>query len=61
MPDVAILTPDPSDGTYTALWRKVLHRLQQALDAVGVAATPTPWTDHVDDASGLDGSRWCCR
>ena len=53
MPDIAILTPDPADDTYAALWRKVLHRLQRALDAAGVSATPTPWTDHVDDASGL--------
>ena len=53
MADIALLTPDPGDATYGSLWRKVLDRLQRALDAVGVAATPTPWTEHVDDAGGL--------
>lgn len=52
-PTIAILTPDPSDHTYAALWPKVLHRLQQALAIAGVPAEPTAWTDHVDDASGL--------
>lgn len=53
MTDIAILTPDPADTTYTDLWTAVLHRLQQALGTAGVSATPTPWTDHVDDGRGL--------
>lgn len=55
MPDIAILTPDPANGDYEALWRKVLARLQAALSAEGIAATPTPWTAHADDAAGLRG------
>ena len=57
MTDVAILTPDPADTTYADLWTAVLHRLQQALATAGVSATPTPWTDHVDDARGLASFR----
>lgn len=53
MPHVAVLTPDPADGSHGELWPKVLARLQRALDAVGIDTTPTPWAAHVDDASGL--------
>lgn len=53
MTEVAILTPDPADASYAQLWPGVLHRLSQALASAGVAATPTPWTEHVDDAAGL--------
>lgn len=53
MTDVAILTPDPRDDAYAALWQKVLARLQAALGEEGIAATPTPWTAHVDDAGAL--------
>jgi hypothetical protein len=52
---VAILTPDPAEVAYPDLWPKVLARLQRALDGAGIGATPTPWTAHVDDASGLHG------
>ena len=52
MTRVAILTPDPN-ATHDDLWSKVLARLQLALDGVGISTTPTPWTAHVDDASGL--------
>src|SRR5690606_1107499 len=52
--NIAILTPDPADGTYATLWPKVLDRLQLALDAAGVEATPTPWTEHCDDAQALE-------
>ena len=55
MSPVAILTPDPADASYSGLWPKVLARLQRALDDVGIATTPTPWTAHVDDATGLRG------
>lgn len=55
MPRVAILTPDPADASYTALWTKVLARLQRALDAAGIEAVPMPWVEHVDDASALQG------
>ena len=53
MTEIAILTPDPSDASHTTLWPKVLARLQRALDQAGIAVVPTPWTAHVDDASGL--------
>jgi len=53
MTRVAILTPDPADAAYTALWTKVLARLQSALDIAGIEAVPTPWTEHVDDAAAL--------
>jgi glutathione synthase/RimK-type ligase-like ATP-grasp enzyme len=33
----------------------VLARLSAALAMKGVTTTPTAWTDHVDDASGLTG------
>jgi glutathione synthase/RimK-type ligase-like ATP-grasp enzyme len=50
---VAILTPDPADGTYTDAWPSVLERIVAALAVVGVTATPTPWTAHVDDCAQL--------
>lgn len=53
MNEIAILTPDPADDSFTALWTKVLARLQRALDHAGITAVPTPWTAHVDDARGL--------
>lgn len=53
MIDIAILTPDPADASHTALWPTVLARLQRALDQAGISVVPTPWTAHVDDASGL--------
>ncbi|MGY0556442.1 MULTISPECIES: ATP-grasp domain-containing protein [unclassified Lysobacter] len=53
MTEVAILTPDPADPSFAELWPEVLHRLQSALETSGVTATPTPWTAHVDDSSGL--------
>ena len=52
---VAILTPDPTEGDNASLWPKVLARLQSALNSAGIEAVPTPWTAHVDDASGLRG------
>ncbi len=55
MIEVAVLTPGPSDATDGALWPKVLARLQRALDDVGITTVATPWTEHVDDASGLQG------
>jgi hypothetical protein len=53
MTDVAILTPDPTDSTYNALWQQVLERLRNALAGAGAGATPVPWTAHVDDADDL--------
>lgn len=50
---VAILTPDPADGTYTDAWPGVLERIAAALAGAGVATTPTPWTAHVDDCAQL--------
>ncbi len=55
MIDIAILTPDPAEVAYPDLWPKVLARLQRALDAAGIRGVPTPWTQHVDDASALRG------
>jgi hypothetical protein len=53
MSQVAILTPDPAESAYPELWPKVLARLQRALDGAGISAVPTPWTAHMEDASGL--------
>src|SRR3546814_21126515 len=53
---VAILTPDPADGTYAAAWPEVLDRPANALAAADVAAPPTPWTAHVPDAPRLTES-----
>lgn len=53
MTRVAVLTPDPSDPSYASQWPTVLERLGQALALAGVEAVPTPWTAHVEDASGL--------
>lgn len=55
MTRVAILTPDTSDASYGALWPRVMARLQRALDREGIITTPIPWTDHIDDATGLQG------
>ena len=53
MTEIAVLTPDPSDPSYAGQWPGVLERLGEALASAGLTAVPTPWTDHVADASGL--------
>jgi len=53
MTDVAVLTPDPADATYSTLWPGVLDRLGEALATAGITARPTPWTDHVENARAL--------
>ena len=53
MTEIAILTPDPADDSFVDLWPGVLDRVQRALSGGGMTAIPTPWTAHVDDASGL--------
>ena len=53
MTQIAILTPDPADSSYSGQWPGVLERLQAALSGAGVTAVPTPWVDHIEDASGL--------
>ena len=53
MSRIAVLTPDPDDASYAGQWPGVLERLAGALATVGLEAEPTPWTDHIDDASGL--------
>src|SRR3546814_18436138 len=50
---VAILTPDPADGTYADAWPGVLDRLAHALAGADVAATPIAWTAHVGDCARL--------
>ncbi|QDH74781.1 RimK family alpha-L-glutamate ligase [Brevundimonas sp. M20] len=55
MTRIAVLTPDPADPSYAGQWPGVLERLAAALEAAGVTVEPTPWTDHVEDASGLTG------
>lgn len=55
MSRIAVLTPDPADSSYAGQWPAVLERLAGALAAAGLEAVPTPWTDHVEDASGLTG------
>ena len=53
MTEVAVLTPDPSDPSYAGQWPGVLERLGEALSLAEVTAVPTPWTEHVADASAL--------
>ena len=53
MTQIAVLTPDPADPSYVGQWPGVLERLTEALKPAGVEVAPTPWTDHVEDASGL--------
>ena len=55
MIEIAVLTPDPADSSYRGQWPQVLERLQAALAHAGLTTRPTPWTDHVEDASGLIG------
>ncbi|MDP3658065.1 MAG: transporter [Brevundimonas sp.] len=54
MIEIAVLTPDPSDPSYAGQWPGVLERLGEALATGGLTAVPTPWTDHVEDAAGLE-------
>ena len=53
MIEVAVLTPNPSDPSYAGQWPGVLERLSEALALAGITVAPTPWTDHVADASAL--------
>jgi len=55
MTRIAILTPDPADPSYDGQWQGVLERLAAALTPAGLAVEPSPWTDHVEDASALTG------
>ncbi|WP_439470556.1 ATP-grasp domain-containing protein [Brevundimonas sp.] len=55
MTRIAVLTPDPADPSYAGQWPGVLERLSRALAAADVTVEPTPWTDHIEDASGLTG------
>lgn len=55
MTRVAVLTPDRADASYAGQWPGVLERLAGALAPSGIEVEPTPWTDHVGDASGLAG------
>lgn len=55
MTRIAVLTPDPADPSYSGQWPGVLERLSKALEAADVTVEPTPWTDHIEDASGLTG------
>src|SRR3546814_12514496 len=54
---VAILTPDPADGTYADAWPEVLDRLANALAGADVAATPIAWPAHLDDRARQDRTR----
>lgn len=53
MTQIAVLTPDPSDPSYSDQWPGVLERLSAALALEGLEAVPRPWTDHVEDAAAL--------
>ncbi|WP_122466161.1 ATP-grasp domain-containing protein [Brevundimonas lutea] len=55
MARLAILTPDPTDPSYASHWPGVVERLTAPLAADGHEVTAAPWTDHVEDASGLEG------
>ena len=54
MTELAILTPDSADGSYSDQWPGVLSRLGEALALAGITAVPTPWTDHVENAGDLE-------
>ncbi|QCQ97219.1 RimK family alpha-L-glutamate ligase [Brevundimonas sp. SGAir0440] len=54
MTQIAVLTPDPADKTYVGRWPEVLDRLKATLESTGATVTATPWSDHVEDASGLE-------
>ena len=54
MTQIAVLTPDPADKTYVGRWPEVLERLKATLESTGATVTATPWTNHVEDASGLE-------
>lgn len=53
MTQIAVLTPDPSDRSYIGRWPEVLARLKATLETTGARVVATPWTDHLEDASGL--------
>ncbi len=53
MTQIAVLTPDPADKSYIGRWPEVLKRLKATLESTGATVVATPWTDHVEDASGL--------
>ncbi|KQW86506.1 ATP-grasp domain-containing protein [Brevundimonas sp. Root1279] len=53
MTRIAVLTPDPADSSYAGQWPQVLERLAGALAEAGITVEPTPWTDHIADASRL--------
>ena len=55
MSRIAVLTPDPADSSYAGQWPTVLERLADALATAGITVEPSPWTAHVEDASGLAG------
>jgi len=55
MTRIAVLTPDPADPSYDGQWQGVLERLAAALAPAGITVEPSPWTRHVEDASGLTG------
>lgn len=51
---LAILTPDPIEAEYALHWPPVRDRLCAALAATGADVVTTPWTEHADDARGLE-------
>ncbi|MCW0046409.1 transporter [Brevundimonas sp. BT-123] len=53
MTQIAVLTPDPADKTYVGRWPEVLERLKATLESTGATVTATRWSDHVEEASGL--------
>jgi len=53
MTQIAVLTPDPFDRSYIGRWPEVLERLKATLESTGATVSPTPWTDHVEEALGL--------
>lgn len=54
MTRIAVLTPDPADKSYIGRWPEVLARLKTTLEGTGATVTATAWTDHVEDAAGLE-------
>lgn len=52
---IAVLTPNPSDPSYAGQWPGVLEVLKQALEGAGLTVVPTPWADHIEDCTQLEG------
>ncbi|WP_292052692.1 MULTISPECIES: ATP-grasp domain-containing protein [unclassified Brevundimonas] len=53
MAKIVVLTPSPSDPSYSSQWPVVMDRLKGALEPAGFDVSTSPWTDHVTSVEGL--------